>query len=229
MGGLDGQLPDEYISVLKVFQNDCPVCDVKEAIKTIEEDLENLFDQVFLSIDSKPIGSASIGQVHRAKLLNGQDVCVKVQHPDAERFFKVDLATTRFFTSLAQPEQLPVFDEIERSFKYEFDYVLEAENLTEMREALNGDPVFKRNIVIPEPLIATTKVLVMTFLQEKLCKPNKNVFCLRLQKKNAKRWHKWKRNWSEKGKRTACFSSFSKLAAGLPHGFAFPRLCEEFL
>ncbi|KAH9259446.1 hypothetical protein BASA81_002489 [Batrachochytrium salamandrivorans] len=204
MGGFDGLLPDEYVSALKVFQNDCPTRPVKQVMRTIEQELGRPFSEVFMSIDSKPLGSASIGQVHKAKLLNGQEVCVKVQHPDAERFFTVDVGTTKAFVQVALPEHLPAFSEIEKLFPTEFNYVGEAQNLRDMRAALESHPEFRRGIVIPEPLLCTKKVLVMSFIKGETLQSKQHRYLTSLAEAEGKSVeqieHEFKQKLAEGGK-----------------------------
>ena len=67
---------------------------------------------MFEWIEEKPLGSASIGQVHRARLRgSGREVAVKVQYPAVEELFRGDIATIRTFCQIAQPEHLSVLDE----------------------------------------------------------------------------------------------------------------------
>jgi len=71
---------------------------------------------------SVPLGAASIGQVHRAKLRTGEEVVIKIQYPNVKELFKTDIATIKAFCRLAQPVHLPMLDEIEKQFMTEFDY-----------------------------------------------------------------------------------------------------------
>jgi aarF domain-containing kinase len=119
-------------------------------------------DQVFKQFDDTPIGSASIGQVHKATLRNGDVVAVKLQSPGAEKLFLGDVKTAKGFCETFAPEQVAILDEIEKQFLTEFDYKKEAEHL--YRVALNmrkfGD------VVVPLPYfhLCTKHVLTMQFL-----------------------------------------------------------------
>ena len=58
----------------------------------VEEELGVPFESVFESMDPTPLGAASIGQAHRARLQpahGGGDVCIKVQYPNAEHEFRL--------------------------------------------------------------------------------------------------------------------------------------------
>lgn len=64
-------------------------------------------DKTFQSIDPEPIGSASIGQVHRAVLKDGTHVVVKVCYPNVERLLRGDVRTIKLFARVAQPVHVP--------------------------------------------------------------------------------------------------------------------------
>jgi aarF domain-containing kinase len=70
------------------------------------------FDDIFSSWDDKPLGVASIGQVHRAVLKNGEEVAVKLQLPGIEKRFRADIRTLKSFCKLAFPQHVTAFDEI---------------------------------------------------------------------------------------------------------------------
>ncbi|KAJ3083974.1 hypothetical protein HK100_009366, partial [Physocladia obscura] len=123
------------------------------------------FDAVFAAFDAAPLGSASIGQVHRAVLRrDGKHVAVKILSPGAERLFAADFATARAFCAFFSPEQLVMFDEIEAQFVNEFDYRVEASNLNKMHK--NMTPHFGSLIVVPRayPEFCSRTVLTMDYL-----------------------------------------------------------------
>lgn len=125
---------------------------------------------MFASIDAVPLGSASIGQVHRARLLDGREVAVKVQYPRVEALFRGDLRTIRRFCAIAQPEHLAVLDEVERAFLTEFAYDREAEALQTVADNVARSP-FHARVVVPRPVteLCRREVLVMEYLDgEKL-------------------------------------------------------------
>lgn len=137
----------------------------------VEKDLGRPLDEVFVYFDPVPIGAASIGQVHRATLktpveVEGEllrDVVVKVQYPGVESTFRIDMKTIKGFCKLAQPEHLPMLDEIERQFMTEFDYHHEAQHLHTVWR--NITPVFPEvKVPLPVHSLCAKHVLVMEYL-----------------------------------------------------------------
>jgi hypothetical protein len=94
-----------------------------------------------------PRASATIGQVHRARLHDGAEVAVKVQHPGIESAIEVDLSsagTMVGFASRMVPSALNVreiHDEIAQSFREELDYRLEAERQSTFARFFAGEPL----------------------------------------------------------------------------------------
>ena len=115
---------------LKTLQNDVPFQPADYVKSLITEQLGVECDKIFSEIDEIPLGSASIGQVHRAVLADsGREVVVKVQYPNVEDTFRWDMSTIMDFCKLAQPIHVPFLRECEKQFMTEFDYRLEAQNL----------------------------------------------------------------------------------------------------
>lgn len=96
--------PDSWIKALRKFEDDCPYEPIKtvHAIICKEYGIDSVYD-MFQEIGDKPLGAASIGQTHYAKLLNGEEVVIKIQYPDAEELFHGDLLLARKFCEMAQP------------------------------------------------------------------------------------------------------------------------------
>ena len=153
-------LPPEFLDTLGTLQDQVPP-EPLALIKAIyEQSTGSSMDDDFTNISPEPLGSASIGQVHSAKrMIDGKDVVIKIMYPDAEKFFKTDISTMKLFTKIAQPEHLPVLEEIEKQFVTEFDYEGEASNLQRVHDNLM--PVWGQKVIVPKPLFATKHVLVM--------------------------------------------------------------------
>jgi aarF domain-containing kinase len=125
MSTQDQFVPRQYMSVCKKMQDQVP-SDYAEADvrRIIARELGRPTEEAFAVFDPLPLGSASIGQVHRARLHDGREVVVKIQHDGAhvpvvlysstderaayegiEKKFRVDVAQTIAFCLLAMPQQ----------------------------------------------------------------------------------------------------------------------------
>jgi ubiquinone biosynthesis protein len=135
----------------------------------VEEDLGEPIENVFAEFDRAPLASASIAQVHRARLLDGTEVVVKVQRPQVERLVHEDLRVMAWLApplvgripiaALANPPALvEVFAE---TISEELDFRLEAENMLDV--ARSFAELGQRGYVIPRPhpTLVTRRVLVM--------------------------------------------------------------------
>jgi predicted unusual protein kinase regulating ubiquinone biosynthesis (AarF/ABC1/UbiB family) len=118
-----------------------------EAIRAlVEAELGAPIEKLFQSWSDEPFASASIGQVHRAELPNGQAVAVKVQHPGIDRAIESDLSNVSLlegFVGALGPRALnsgAVLEEVKTRFREELDYQLEAERQAEFRELHAADP-----------------------------------------------------------------------------------------
>ena len=172
----DDFIPPQYVSSLRVLQDDAPSQPASYVLGVVQKELgiKNI-SEVFESFDEKPLGAASIGQVHRATLVGGEEVVVKVQYPRAEHYFRIDMKTIKGFCRLAFPEQVPLMEEIERQFLTEFDYKEEARLMRTAAD--NLAPTFGREVRVPLPIDAshpasalpggmcTTSVLTMELLR----------------------------------------------------------------
>mmetsp|Transcript_33327 Transcript_33327/g.82994 ORF Transcript_33327/g.82994 Transcript_33327/m.82994 type:complete len:679 (+) Transcript_33327:215-2251(+) len=94
-------LPREVIEELSSLQNDVPGFPAKRAKAIIKKELGKPVSELFLTFDSKPLAAASLAQVHRATLLTGEEVVVKVQRENLRELFDVDLFNIRLVAMLA--------------------------------------------------------------------------------------------------------------------------------
>ncbi len=96
-------LPPDYIEALSRLQDTIAPVPADQICQIIESELGAPMSQLFQSFDRRPLATASIAQVHRAVLLDGQEVAVKVQRPGVRRTIEIDLEVlhelARFATS----------------------------------------------------------------------------------------------------------------------------------
>ncbi len=164
-------LPQALIDEFEKLQSNVPPFDVAIARQLIETELKQPLEAVFSEFEEVPIGSASIGQVHRARLLTGEDVVIKVQRPGVQEKVRGDLAllhelvrlTGTFLSNhgLANPQD--VVDAFERSMSKELDYTAEARSMEQMRKLYENYTTF----YIPKPYreFSTSKILVIEFVK----------------------------------------------------------------
>ncbi len=94
-------LPQEFRAELEALQDQVPPRPYGEIAETLESELGGRMKQL-RSLEREPIASASLGQVHVAELVDGQRVCVKVQHRDIDRIVRLDLKTIRRIMQIVQ-------------------------------------------------------------------------------------------------------------------------------
>jgi aarF domain-containing kinase len=178
-------VPPVYIDLFVQAQDSLPqwpIADVSRIIDcTLQSNYNVSIDDVFESIDPVALGSASIGQVHRAKFkdtylernidngyMGGPFAAIKVMHPGAEDTFRHDFQVFRWLCKVALTGWEPILDECYRQIMSEFDYRREAQSLDTVRRSLSRSP-FRKLVHVPEPLrsLCTKELLVMEMLQGK--------------------------------------------------------------
>lgn len=142
-----GVMPKEYVDQLQVLLEDCPPVPFK-TIEGIVTRAVGELSGIFESFDEWPLHTASIGQVHGARLHGGLDVVVKVQHPEAEGNFHIDIECFLQVARLLFREHVDELEQIRTSFATEFDYTKEA---ALQREAHSHLVLFP-NVVVPLPI-----------------------------------------------------------------------------
>jgi predicted unusual protein kinase regulating ubiquinone biosynthesis (AarF/ABC1/UbiB family) len=157
---VDGAVPEAYReayeTALKSLRTSTQSSPAEAIRKAVEEDLLAPIEDLFAEWEAEPFASASIGQVHRARLDDGRWVAVKVQHPGIDRAVESDLRNAGMLQAmlgLMLPRTVDtkrVFDEVRERFREELDYHREAENHRRFARIHAGDP----NIVIPEVIEA---------------------------------------------------------------------------
>ncbi len=159
-------LPGPYIEELEHLQDDVAPMPLEQIEQTIEEELHARISKLFASFDPKPLGSASLGQVHAAELRDGRSVVVKVQRPnlreqlaeDIEFFRDLAIFLTEHTSAGSRIDLIGVVQQVERSLVDELDYRTEARNAAAFRKALATFP----HILIPRVIDAYTTHKVLT-------------------------------------------------------------------
>ncbi|KAF9383001.1 hypothetical protein BGX21_001671 [Mortierella sp. AD011] len=164
-------LPEEWTRTMEPLQDRCAPSSMESIQSLFLSDIGKPLTEVFSSFDLTPIGVASLAQVHRATLKNGQEVAVKIQHPALSTFSEIDMKTIAglaSFIAYAFPEFefFWLSEEIQFNLPRELDFKFEARN--SQRAAANFDRSRAQGspstVKIPEIIWAQKRVLVMEFM-----------------------------------------------------------------
>ncbi|KND00699.1 atypical/ABC1/ABC1-B protein kinase [Spizellomyces punctatus DAOM BR117] len=157
-------LPPEYTETMRPLQDRCPPTPFSDVEALFQSDVGYSISEMFSFFDPTPLGVASLAQVHRARLLTGEEVAVKVQHPYLDEYTPVDISTTAFLVRLVK-KIFPEFEfewlaeEMQQSLPQELDFVHEANNAERVRSLFAGNAILK----IPKVYWAARRLLIMEF------------------------------------------------------------------
>ncbi|WP_180174737.1 AarF/ABC1/UbiB kinase family protein [Acinetobacter sp. YH01022] len=145
--------PPEVARAISKLQRQAPAMPFAEIKAQVEKELGKPLLKIFKSFDEQPFAAASIGQVHKAILPNGQQVVVKVQYPGVDEACESDLKQVRLALRLMgvlkidRKLQDQLFKEIQDSLDNELNYEIEAQNLEVAR---TFHQTLDNKIVIPQ-------------------------------------------------------------------------------
>ena len=134
-------LPQPFCDELAKLRADADPMPYSIVLETLENEYRRPVDEIFATIDSTPLGSASLAQVHRATLLTGEDVAVKVQRPGVRETMAEDVSIMRSLargaTKIMHNAQVVDFqgvvEELWDTFDEETNFLNEARNLCEFK------------------------------------------------------------------------------------------------
>ncbi|MFN3599372.1 MAG: ABC1 kinase family protein [Aquificaceae bacterium] len=133
-------LPDNYLRELSKLQDRVPPADAESIKKVIEEEFGKPYKDLFDYFENEPLASASIGQVHRARLKSGERVVLKVQKPYVEKQIEEDLAILEELVQISMKTELgqrwdvqSIFEEFSYTIRNELDYTREGRNCDTFR------------------------------------------------------------------------------------------------
>jgi len=134
-------VPPIVLEELAQLQDQLPGFESNLAMACIEKDLNEKVENIFLEIDKEPISAASLGQVHRARLKNGEKVAVKIQRPGLREQITLDLYIVRNIAiwfknniGIIRSDLVALIDELGKRIFEEMDYINEATNAEKFKE-----------------------------------------------------------------------------------------------
>ena len=161
-------LPENYIRELEKLQDDVPPMPKDVALAAIEKELGQPFSAVFSKLEEEPLASASVAQTHRARLLDGQEVIVKIQRPNLAAQTREDLGLLVKLARRVPASWIPMVDlpkvlsQLQASIEAEIDFRNEAQHLRDFAQE-NADIAC---IGVPTVLEAytTSQMLVESYI-----------------------------------------------------------------
>jgi len=164
-------LPVEYMQELGKLQDHVPPFGYSQVKIIVEKELGSPLAEIFEDFEETPLASASIGQVHRARLIDGDEVAVKVQRQDIRKTVEVDLEIMLHLTTLMERHlkaveiQRPtrIVEEFARTMEKELDYTIEASHMERFAMQFLGDPIVYVPKVYRES--TTKRVLTMEYVK----------------------------------------------------------------
>ncbi|MBK5108014.1 MAG: AarF/ABC1/UbiB kinase family protein [Anaerolineales bacterium] len=164
-------MPPDYLEELSYLQDEVPPVSWDEARQVVETELGAPIEDLFAQVDPVPIASASLAQVHVARLVSGQEVVVKIQRPNIEKTVNLDLDIIYDLAQTAQQrisaasrfEVGDLAEEFASALRTEMDFRREAWNADRVRKNFEDE----RHLYVPKIYwdYSTKRMLVMERLK----------------------------------------------------------------
>lgn len=133
-------LPEKYIKELSRLRSNVSKMDYLEIEKIVKKEYKD-YNKIFAYINKKPLGSASIAQVHKAKLKNGEEVVLKIKRPNIENILNSDINLIKKAINILQLNKIikvinlnEVLDELYNVTKEETNFSIEVEHLKKFKD-----------------------------------------------------------------------------------------------
>lgn len=151
---------------------------IEKIFQIIETEYGAPWNSIFLAFDEIPLGSASVSQVHKARLQSGAVVAVKIKRPDADKEFLSDIKILKILgrigifisPTLRYIQVRDLVDYFESWIRQDLDFVLEARNMKRIKEQYQfGEKKFRSDLgtgifIAPFEKFCTEKIIVMDFV-----------------------------------------------------------------
>ncbi len=164
-------LPRAYTLELANLHDQVPPFPFDQVKAILRAEFKRPLEDIFMTIEESPIGSASIAQVHRAILITGQNCVVKVQRPGIEKTVRVDLELMAYLATLLENhvdgwrvhQPSAVVAEFARSMEQELDFGAEAGHIERFANQFKNEPTIYVPAVVPG--LVTKRVLTMEYIE----------------------------------------------------------------
>ncbi len=163
-------VPIEFITELSKLQDKVPAFPFDQVRNTIKQELGALPEELFEHFEETPLASASIGQVHQARMKDGREVVVKIQRPDIRKTIEVDLEIMLYIASLMERNiqefslhrPTEIVEEFARTLGKEVDYNLEATSMERFSRQFAED----LTVYVPKVYrdMTTSQVITMEYV-----------------------------------------------------------------
>jgi ubiquinone biosynthesis protein len=163
-------LPAGLVRELAHLQDAVPPVAASEIISTLTEELGRPVEEVFSEFNEEPSASASVAQVHAARLVSGEEVAVKIQRPNVKAVIETDLDIVAYLASLAE-RYIPaarflspsaLVSDFRKHLLRELDFTREQRNLQQFRREFGH----RTDLMIPaiHEAHTTERLLVMEYV-----------------------------------------------------------------
>ena len=164
-------VPEALVKEFEKLQDRVPPFEFAKVRVIIERETKKRIEDIFDDFSEIPMASASIGQVHKAKLKTGEEVVVKVQRPEVQDIVERDLSilrevvrrSDRYLKKQGVLNAEEVVNVFERSMQKELDYLNEARNIERFRNFYKS----RKDFYVPKAYreYSTSKVLILEFVR----------------------------------------------------------------
>jgi ubiquinone biosynthesis protein len=170
LSGRPDLLPEDFITELNRLQDNVPSFPFQDVRAIIERECDRPLGDLYDDFEETPVAAASLAQVHRARMKNGEEVAVKVQRPGIEEVIDADIRVLRRLAALAE-RHLPevaffepgaLVDDFAVSIHHELDFVREGRNADGFRKFFEDD----ETVHVPKVYwdLTTTRVLTLEYI-----------------------------------------------------------------
>ena len=170
-------LPPEYATELTKLQSQAPAMGWAFVRRRMNAELGVGWEKKFKSFEHHPAAAASLGQVHRARALDGIELACKLQYPDMQSAVEADLRQLRLLFAIRKRfdpaiDTTEIAKEIAERLREELDYVREAKHIALYRIMLKDRAAIRVPAVWPE--LSTGRLLTMDWLSGRKMLEHKN-------------------------------------------------------